>query len=384
MADQTIRTAQSRAVEARQAVQEFHAAVAQPDMELVIFFCSSLYDLDALSDEMNRLFSGTQVVGCTSAGEIGPEGYLTHSLSGASFAAQGCTAVSGLLEELSRFDMSQGHDFTQTLLQRLESKVPQATADNSFAMLLIDGLSRREEQVAHVLQFALGGITLFGGSAGDDRKYAKTLVYSDGRFHSNSAALILVNTALPFKVFMTHHFVATNERLVVTQADIASRTVMEINGLPAAAEYARLIGIDVDHLGAKAFAASPLVVVIGGTDYVRAIQKTNPDGSLTFFCAIDEGVVLRVAHGINLLDNLKQALKDIRTEIGQPQLVIGCDCILRDEEFLQNGQKPFVDEILQANNAVGFNSYGEQYRGIHVNQTFTGIAIGAAAAGDGK
>jgi hypothetical protein len=26
---------------------------------------------------------------------------------------------------------------------------------------------------------------------------------------------------------------------------------------------------------------------------------------------------------------------------------------------------------------VGFSTYGEQYNGIHVNQTFTGVAIGS-------
>ena len=110
-------------LEARQAVEEFHAAVAQPNMELVIFFCSSEYDLDVLAEEMNRLFAGIQVVGCTTAGEIGPAGYRTHSLSGASFPAGSCVAVSGLLDRLSQFDIARGHDFAQTLLQRLESKV---------------------------------------------------------------------------------------------------------------------------------------------------------------------------------------------------------------------------------------------------------------------
>lgn len=36
----------SSATNARQAAAELYAAVAQPHMELVIFFCSSLYDLD--------------------------------------------------------------------------------------------------------------------------------------------------------------------------------------------------------------------------------------------------------------------------------------------------------------------------------------------------
>jgi hypothetical protein len=374
-----IRTAQSCATEARLAVEEFHATVAQPNMELVIFFCSSVYDLDVLAAEMNRLFAGIQVVGCTTAGEIGPAGYHQHSLSGASFHVGSCVAVSGRLDRLNQFNIPKGHDFAQALLQRLESKVPQTGPDNSFALLLIDGLSLREEPVAHALQYALGKIPLVGGSAGDDQKFEKTYIYSDGRFHTDSAALILINTALPFKIFKTQHFVPTDKRMVVTQADPAKRIVTEINGLPAAKEYARLAGIDVHDLNPMRFAASPVVVMINGIDYVRSIQKANPDGSLTFFCAIEEGLVLRVANGVDLVNNLEQTFDKIRAQIGQPQLVIGCDCILRNLEISQSGLKNRVEEILKRNNTIGFSSYGEQFHGVHINQTLTGIAIGAAA-----
>jgi len=168
----SIRLAQSCAVDACRAVEEFHTSVAQPDMELVVFFCSSEYDLDVLAAAMNRLFAGIQVVGCTTAGEIGPAGYRTHSLSGASFPAGSCVAVSGLLDCLSQFDIARGHEFAQTLLQRLESKAPEASPDNSFAFMLIDGMSVREEPVTHALQYALGKIPLIGGSAGDDQKFA--------------------------------------------------------------------------------------------------------------------------------------------------------------------------------------------------------------------
>ena len=41
-----IRLGQSCATEARQGVKEFHAAVTQADMELVVSFCSSEYDLE--------------------------------------------------------------------------------------------------------------------------------------------------------------------------------------------------------------------------------------------------------------------------------------------------------------------------------------------------
>ncbi|WP_340120806.1 nitric oxide-sensing protein NosP [Methylobacter svalbardensis] len=374
-----IRTFQSSATDAKLAVQEFHAEVAQQDMALVIFFCSSEYDLDVLAAEMRHLFAGVQVVGCTTAGEIGPAGYCQHSLSGVSFSEASCVAVSGLLDQLSEFDITRGHDFAQNLLQQLESKAPNPSPDHSFALLLIDGMSGREERVAHALQSALGKITLFGGSAGDDQKFAKTYVYSNGCFHTDSALMVLVNTSLPFKMFKTHHFASTDERFVVAEADPAKRIVKEINGLPAATEYARLVGVDIGEFNAKDFAFPSVIVKIGGTDYVRSIQKANTDGSLSFYCAIETGLVLRVAHGVNLVDNLEQTFDAIRTKIGPTQLVLGCDCILRNLEVSKNGLKDRVMEIFRRNNTIGFSSYGEQFRGIHNNQTFTGCAFGSAS-----
>jgi hypothetical protein len=32
--------------------------------------------------------------------------------------------------------------------------------------------------------------------------------------------------------------------------------------------------------------------------------------------------------------------------------------------------------VFRHNNTIGFSSYGEQYLGVHVNQTLTSIAIG--------
>lgn len=373
-----IRTAQSRATDPRQAVREFHAAVAQADMALVVFFCSSDYQLAEIAAEMRVLFAGIPVVGCTTAGEIGPEGIADHSLSGASFPAHACTVVAARLDRLQQFDMAQGRAFAQTLLQQLETRAPDADDSNSFGFLLIDGLSVREEPVTRTLQHALGQIAMIGGSAGDGLNFSATHVYHDGAFHRDSALLILVRTCLPFRIFKTQHFVSTSERMVVTGADAEHRVVTEINGLPAAQEYARLVGVAVDDLDPMRFAASPVVVLIDGVDYVRSIQKVNPDGSLTFYCAIDEGLVLRVARGVDLIDNLKQTFERLHNEIGLPQAVFGCDCILRSLEIRQSGLADQVGQILRENNTFGFNTYGEQFGGVHVNQTFTGIAIGHA------
>ena len=44
---------------------------------------------------------------------------------------------------------------------------------------------------------------------------------------------------------------------------------------------------------------------IGGNWYIRSIAKVNEDFSLTFFCAIDSGLVLTIAKGNDIIQNLK-------------------------------------------------------------------------------
>lgn len=376
-ARQQIRKAQSCAADPATAVREFHRAVKQQDMALVVFFCSGAYDQEVLEREMNLRFAGTRVVGCTTAGEIGPAGYAERSLSGASFSGEAFTAVAGVLDHLQRFSFSQGQHFAQDMVRELTMPVDMATPPNSFGLMLIDGMSMREEQVARGLQHGLGKLPMFGGSAGDGLRFSTTRVFHEGRFHDDAAVLVLISTDLPFRIFKTQHFVASEERLVVTAVDAAGRTVKEIDGLPAAEEYARLVGADPHDLDPMRFAASPVMVRINGTDYVRSIQRANADGSLSFYCAIEEGLVLRVARGVNLVKNLEETLDRLRADIGQPQLLLACDCILRKLEAGQLGLKSRVERLFRECNTIGFSTYGEQIHGIHVNQTLAGVAIGA-------
>ena len=374
-AQQPIRAGHSFAKNTQLAVKEFHAAVYQPNMELIIFFCSSHYDLDVLAKEINTLFPNERVIGCTTSGEFGPGGYTEFSLSGASFSSDGFTVAAGYVEDLQHINNEKGQELVNSLLQQVEARA-QITSDNSFAFMLIDGLSLREEPTVRILQNALGEIPLFGGSAGDDMSLKQTWVFSEGAFRADSVALVLVSTTYPFKLFKAQHFVSGSEKLVVTKADPTQRIVYEINGYPASAEYARIVNTAVDKLNPNQFSATPVVVRINGLDYVRSIQKINPDGSLTFYCAIDNGLVFMAAQGIDLIKNFEQTINEIQSEIGKPQLILAFDCILRNLEIQREGLKTEVENIFRNNNVVGFSTYGEQYLGVHINQTITGIAIG--------
>ncbi|WP_241975880.1 FIST N-terminal domain-containing protein [Cryobacterium sp. TMT4-10] len=189
------------------------------------------------------------------------------------------------------------------------------------------------------MQNGLGRILVLGGSSGDGMQFTETCVCADGAFRTGSAVLVLISTMLPFRTFKTDHFVPTDDRVVVTRADADRRVVYEIDGRPAAEAYAQLVGVPVAELTAQHYAECPMVVMIAGTKYLRAIRSANADGSLTFYCAIEEGLVLRAARGarpaargVGLAEKLEDTFVEIETAIGRPQLVMGCDCILRKVE----------------------------------------------------
>lgn len=374
-----VRRGASRARDGETAVAELRAAIDQPDCQVVLFYCSPDYDRDALTSAFSREFPGVEVIGCTTAGEIGPLGYVEGSLTGVSLAGDDLRIVGLRLDRLRAFEPSDGASAARTLLARLESDGLPPAGDNTFGFLLIDGLCGLEEMVVSSIYRNLGDIQLVGGSAGDGQRFGGTYIYHDGRFHQDAAVFLLVQTSAKFEVFKTQHFERATEKMVVTAADPTRRVVTEINGEPAGLEYARMVGVEVDALTPMVFGCHPVVVRMGGHDYVRSIQKVNEDGSLTFFCAIDEGIVLTTARRVDLVENLEQMFSGLRSRIGEPAIVLGCDCILRHLECEQQGMIERVGRIYRDNNVTGFATYGEQYNAMHVNQTFTGVAISRTA-----
>lgn len=376
---QEIRRGATFARDPELAAQELYDAIFDPTAAIHLFFCSPEYDMVALGAALRGRFGDAPLIGCTTAGEITPLGYREHSITGLSLASVHFRVVSRCIESVSNFRLQQGDEMAASAVAALEAKLSPGSSvrgDRCFGLLLCDGLAMREELLVASIYRSLGDLHLFGGSAGDGTRFERTFVYHEGQFAQDRAVLVLVHTDLPFRLIKTEHFVASEEKMVVTEADPERRLVTEINGLPAGREYARAVGLDVSKLTPLIFATHPVVVTIGDSLYVRSIQQVNEDESLTFFCAIDTGIVLTVANGVNMADNLAGAFAKVRREIGPPQLTIGCDCILRYLECKQREEVDAISALMTANHVVGFATYGEQFNGMHVNQTFTGVAFG--------
>lgn len=350
------------------------------DNALVVVFADPQVPRAALAEQLARHDFGGPVIGCSTAGSIGPGGY--HTVATTAFALpRGDFAVETVvLDGLARFDFEATVAKVRRGVERLHAAAPGASVATTFALLLIDGLSMREEVLASAVDAGLDGRPVFGGSAGDGLAFGSTGVLCEGTSASDRAVLAIVHTALPFRVFKTQHFTSESRRLVVTRADVERRFVHEFDGAPAADVYAQAVGVPRANLGPEVFSRHPVLVRVGGQDYVRSIQRVESDGSLVFFCAIGEGLVLRIGHGADLVADLAAALDRVRAEVGEPALVVAMDCILRRLELSHVDRMDEAGALLDAHAAVGFSTYGEQCGPMHVNQTLTGVAIGRRAA----
>ncbi|WP_461518685.1 nitric oxide-sensing protein NosP [Porticoccus sp.] len=358
------------------AASELFEGLYQEDTECVIFFCSVEYDLPALAKALKKQFGDTPLLGCTTAGEISPLGNCKGSITGFSLPKKSFAVEAALIENLHNFSFSDTETILQDVIVSFKRKAIKPAESHSFAFSLLDGLSIREELVLKSLHDALGEIPLVGGSAGDDLFFKDTHVFLGDKFFRNAAVMILVNTSCPFEVFSTHHLIPEENKLVVTAADAVDRVVQELNAEPAALEYSHVVGVPLEALSLTTFALHPVGVKLHDQFHIRAVQKVNDDLSLTFFCAIDEGVVLSTSRRGNLVEHLRETLESLEEKIGHPQLIIGCECILRQLEVVNLGIEDKISDLFRQYNVIGFETYGEQFNAQHVNQTFSGVAIG--------
>lgn len=374
--DAPLRVAQSFHRDPEQAAQQLASRLLSPYLEGVLFFCSAEYDLPALAVALEAHLGGVKLCGCTTAGELGIDGYARGSVLALGFDRRAFSFDYRLIRELDRFSLLDAQRITDQLMEHFSHSGVAPIKGHTFAMTLLDGLSACEEQVLLTLTSVLAGIPHFGGSAGDDNRLTGTYVYGEGAFHDRAAVVLMLNTALDFEVFSTHHLRPSGEKLVVTAADCERRRVLELNAEPAALEYARLVGCAPEALGPEVFARHPLAVKLHDKTYVRSIQGVNPDLSLSFYCAVETGIVLTAMQESDLLEDLGGEIAAIAERLGPAECILGCDCFLRRLELEQAGLATKARAFYREQRVIGFNTYGEHCSGLHLNQTFSGVYIG--------
>jgi len=376
-----LKTGVSQKKSEQKAVDELYDAIYQEDIQLAVFFCSVDYDLPALEIALREKFSGIQLVGCTTAGELTAEGMLEGSLSGFSISSDQLIADHDVFD-MATIESEASAEKLFDLQQRVEPKA--GDAFQALSWVLINSSDSKVERVLGTMDRRFNSMPVVGGSPGGGDDFDPTYVYSNGCFHANSALVTYISTSLPFEVFKIDDFDELPRRVVLTEVDTARRIVTGIDGLPAVDGYLEAFGaLDKgEHLGPEYYASHPLAAKVAGDLYVRAItppiaHKGGVDGEgLQFFCAIEEGMVLSTVKIKGSLAHFKDKFSRLRAANGQASLVLACDCLYRKFDYRRQNVTADMSKVMIENKVQGFHGYGEQLGVMSVNQTFTGVYFG--------
>jgi hypothetical protein len=362
----------------REAVAEATEGWSPPGgkIDIILVFSSTTQDPDAVARAIGERFPGVPMVGCTTAGEhLGKEHYR-GGLVMTGLVTPRIRWATGLVEVAS-FDEDKARIESDRLLAELQVSREDADPQKQFCLVFIDGLSCKEEAVSALMADALEGLPLLGGSAGDDLKFKKTHVYHGGKAWAGAAVFAMADSSTPFEVIKHQHYTTTPKSLVITKADVATRRVFEMDGHRAIDAYARALGMETAEVTGDVTFMNPVTFVCNSEIYVRSIQRVEPDGSIIFYCGIEEGMVLSVGGHEDMESALARDITGLASRLQKPDLFIACNCILRALEAEKLQQHAALGGVLHkyAKNVIGFDTYGEQLSGLHINQTLVGVAL---------
>lgn len=350
---------------------------------LVCVFVPHEKDREASAAAIRQQFPRGPVVGCTTAGGIHFGEYKDQSVTVVSFAESECVAVAERVDGMAGLSLKDGHDLARRALSSLAAKGVEPGSATCFALTLVDSRYGNEDTLVTGIRSALGDIPLFGGGACDGVPQKNAAVFHDGAFRSDCAVLVLVHLRRHFKVFSAHHYRPLPEDLVVTRTDSRQRVIEQLNGRCAGLEYARVLGVGMESLQRPAACLPPMMVKVGSGYFPRGAAAIDADGNLHMACPVSPGLRMNLGESLALADSLTVLEQEIRDEIGEPELILGVECLMRRIEAEATGQAADLGIWFRRNRVVGFCSYGEQYRSMHVNNSFTGVAIGPRRRNEG-
>ena len=370
----------SQETDARKAVIEATSSWTEQqriEIDFILVYFSTKQNPEQLATTVAEIFPNAQIAGCSTSGEFLDDQRYEDSLVILGISSPKMRWQVGVLENIDKFNPAQADQLIDQLTKGINNNT-ELNKKHNFCIVLQDGLAMREELITAALTTKLDPVPLLGGSAGDDLKFQQTSQIANGKAFTRSVVVILGYSEIPFAIIKDQHYTPAGEMVVVTDADASKRRVFTLDGYPAAEFYAEMVKAEVKEVGEKQYGQHPLIYSENNKQYIRSIQKIEDDGSITFYCAIEQGILLELGRPQSPDQALQHSLERLEEKLGSVNTMFVFSCILCKLEI------PGIEERLQmskrlnsvAKNVIGFDSYGEQLDGLHINQTM--VAIGFA------
>jgi hypothetical protein len=339
---------------------------AKPNLGLI--FASPKHDLRKVLSIAGEMLPGTQVVGCSSAGEITERGLTQGGISAMLMSsddmAYSLKAVSGVSQDHAKA--------AQALCRDLDAATASAKDKglaNSTTLLLADTLtSPAEWLVTAMRRLTKPHHRIIGGAPGDDGALKATHVGVPGNVGVDSAAALHLFTRQAWGIGVEHGLRPVTEKKTVTKARGA--VIEEIDDKPAYRmfeDYIREKGLHVPPDKRMEFVIRNELGVFFFDDVckVRAIHQIRDDGALVSTGEVPDGSSICIVTGDPeaLVAASRRAAQEARQSLKGTKaagvLVFSCFCrkLILGNEF--NREIEAVREIFPDTPIAGFVTYGE-------------------------
>jgi hypothetical protein len=184
-----------------------------PDVLLV--FASTKYDYPKLLEALKAGCSPKSIVGCSSAGE------LTHDAHG-----EGAVSVLALRSDEMKFSIGVGrnlrNDRNAAAIELLSTFKGKDQTDYPYqaALVLTDALAGAADDLIEKISLNSGGrYQLFGGGAGDDGKYASTVVFAGTEIIHDAVVALEIVSKKPIGIGVEHGWKPIGKGMRVTASE---------------------------------------------------------------------------------------------------------------------------------------------------------------------
>ncbi|MCL5773445.1 MAG: FIST C-terminal domain-containing protein [Firmicutes bacterium] len=301
--------------------------------ELSIVFFSARYDMQEATRGVSETMGRCQVLGCSTAGELTPEGLSKESLAVLAFRSDTIKFKSGISHGLCQNSWEAGAKLGKIFEEQFDDSY------NLTAMLLPDGLSGNGAEIVRGLYSVMGpNVQMVGGSAGDDLKLKGTYQFYGAEVFQDSMPGVLFLSESPFGVSVRHGLSPVSMPMLITKAE--GNILQEIDGEPAVNAYLKYFNLSLDAKGIEALGQlpeshqHPLGMPELGDEYLmRHFINTTPDGSIICTGEMHQDSIVRIMTGTpeSLMNAAKEAVAQAKISVGDRKIKLALvfDCVSR-------------------------------------------------------
>jgi hypothetical protein len=333
---------------------------------LAIVFGSSWFDQEELLLGVRSVLGSALVAGESTAGEIVPEGPISHSCVVVLLTSTTMACSVGVGEGVDQTPREAGQRAAYAAAQGFSGST------RTGFLLFEDGLVTNSAEVTRGIQEVLGtSFLLAGGMAADDSRFVKTSQYAHDRVFSRSIVGVLLGGSIRMGVGMEHGFAPISKPRRITRAK--GNILFELDEQPAASVYEEYFGADLvqrmrqEGLTRQAI-AYPLGIQSGRSDQwlLRNVVSFGTDGSLSCNGELVQGSWLQLMIGSRqlALDAAQQAARQAIRSLNHVSCALVFESVVRRTLL---GPRHAAMEVASIREAIGASvplagcyTYGEQ------------------------